>query len=170
MKKWYRSVPVKGVLAGLTIVSAVVVSLSTVLILGSQGEGIVKSDNMLGFQTGRYEESSAFEARMKDVSYNVMEGIAAKQSLEAADGTIDQDRLVDIMEYFENGKISGDNESGISYTLGKLAEWGQKDFEYTDIVVCKKPDGTYHYYYLDEFKELLDVAEERGGGICRKEA
>ena len=156
MKKWYRSVPVKGVLAGLTIVSAVVVSLSTVLILGSQGEGIVKSDNMLGFQTGRYEESSAFEARMKDVSYNVMEGIAAKQSLEAADGTIDQDRLVDIMEYFENGKISGDNESGISYTLGKLAEWGQKDFEYTDIVVCKKPDGTYHYYYLDEFKELLN--------------
>ena len=26
------------------------------------------------------------------------------------------------------------------------------------------------FRFEDEFKELLDVAEERGGGICRKEA
>ena len=42
MKKWYRSIPVKAGLIGAAVVSAIVVSLSSVLILGNQGEGIVK--------------------------------------------------------------------------------------------------------------------------------
>lgn len=156
MKKWYRSAWMKAVLVGTTIVSAAVVSLSAVLILGNSGEGIVNSGNLLGFQTGTYEETSAFENRMRDVSYSVMEGVSAKQALETADGKYDLDRLVDIMEYYENCKISGDNKSGISYTLGELVEWGNQDFECADIVVCKKTDGTYYYYYLEEFKELLE--------------
>lgn len=170
MKKWYRSAWMKAVLAGIAVLSAVVMSLSVVLILGNAGEGIGDPGNLLGFQADTYEESSAFENRMRDVSFSVMEGISARQTLETADGEYDPDRLVDIMEYYENNKISGDNKSGISYKLGELVEWGNQDFEHEDIVVCKKPDGTYFYYYLEEFKELLEKGALRINAPFEEEA
>ena len=160
MKKWYRSIPVKAGLIGAAVVSAIVVSLSSVLILGNQGEGIVNSDNLMGFQENAYEESSAFEERMRDVSYNVMDGIVSKRSLEIMDGKYDPGRVVDIMEYYKNGKISGENVSGLSYKLGELVEWESgKNYADTTIVVCKKRDGAYYYYYLDEFEDLLQKGD-----------
>lgn len=156
MKKWYRSTLVKAVLVGTAVVSSAVVSLSAVLIMGNRGEGIVDPGNLLGFQPETYEESSAFENRIQEVSIDVIRGIASKRSLQTPDGRYDPDRLVDIMEYYENNQISGENKSGLCYKLGDLAEWGKKDYKTADIVVCKKPDGTYYYYYLDEFEEFVN--------------
>lgn len=171
MKKWYRSIPVKAGLIGAAVVSAIVVSLSAVLILGNQGEGIVNSDKLLGFQEGVYEESAAFEKRMREVSYDVVAGIVSKRSLEIADGNYDPDRLVDIMEYYKNGKISGENVSGLSYKLGELVEWGKKSYSDTlDIVVCKKRDGAYYYYYLDEFEDLIKKGDLKLNAVFAEES
>ncbi len=104
MKKWYRSIPVKAGLIGAAVVSAIVVSLSSVLILGNQGEGIVNSDNLMGFQENAYEESSAFEERMRDVSYNVMDGFVSKRSLEIMDGKYDPGRVVDKWNIIKMGR------------------------------------------------------------------
>lgn len=169
MKKWYRSALAKAVFVGIAIVSAVVVSLSTVLILGNQGEGIVNSVNLLGAQTDIYEDSSAFENRMREAAYNIIEGVSAKKVFETADGKYDSDCLVDVMEYYKNNKISGDNVSGLSYKLDDLVEWGKKDFEPSTIVVCKKPDGTFYYYYLDEFEALLKKGDLKLTGAFAEE-
>ena len=58
--------------------------------------------------------------------------------------------------------IDGENESGLAYTLEDLINWSSEYVEeganYGDneVVVCEKPDGTYHYYYMSEFKSLVE--------------
>ena len=114
--------------------------------------------NIVGAGESSYEESGAFEQRMRDTSQNVLERIRMKEQLEV-DGKYDPNRLVDVMAYDKDGKISGDNESGLAYRLADIAEWGikynQSDLSSENVVVCEKTDGTYHYYYMDEFKNLL---------------
>lgn len=159
MKKWYRSTLVKAALTVMIIITAITLSLGVVLLAGYQGEGLVSPEDILQFGKGRYEDSAAFSGRMQQVTYNVMDEIAAKNRLETEDGKYDPNRLVDIMEYEETLKITGKNTSGLAYSLKELEEWGDQwntgDYEMTDIVVCQKPDGTYYYYYLDEFEKLL---------------
>lgn len=146
---------------GIAIVMAIVLSLSVVLVIGSRGEGSVSADDLLEFQTDAYENSDAFESRMQSVAYNVLEQLAIKERLGVKDGEVDQDQLVDIMEYYESRKITGENVSGLAYKLKDLVKWNDSlgSEEYKDVIVCEKTDGTYHYYYIDEFETLLKNGE-----------
>ena len=51
--------------------------------------------------------------------------IRVKRTVEA-DGKYDPNRLVDVIAYDKDGKISGKNESGLAYRLSDIAEWGMK--------------------------------------------
>ena len=72
------------------------------------------------------------------------------------------EKLVDVMNLAKNGVIDGENESGLAYTLEDLINWSSEYVEEgasygdNDVVVCEKPDGTYHYYYMSEFKSLVE--------------
>ncbi len=159
MKKWYRSTLVKAVLESIVIITAILMMLSAVLLIGYQGEGTVTSNYILQFKSGKFEDSITFADRMREVASNVLDGIASREQIETEDGKYDPDRLVDVKKFYENNKITGKNESGLAYTLEDLGEWGKQfykgNYESTDIVVCEKPDGTYYYYYLSEFETLL---------------
>ena len=159
MKKWYRNTIVKAILIGTVIVASILASLSGVLLIGYQGEGVVTSESILQFQKGAYKESEAFANRMRQVMYMVLDEMQAGLQLETSDGKYDPKRLVDVIEYDESHTISGKNQSGLAYTLKELTEWGEAydsgDMGMSDIVVCEKPDGTYYYYYLDDFMAVL---------------
>lgn len=159
MKKWYRSTLVKTVFVGTAVLSAIIVSLSAILLVGYQGEGNVSPDQILQFQIESYEDSAVFASRMQDVTYDVLDEITAKKRIETEDGKYDSDRLVDIMQYKESQGISGENISGLAYTLEELSDWGGQymagNSETANIVVCEKTDGTYYYYYINDFEVLL---------------
>ena len=88
---------------------------------------------------------------------DVLNGVQIKEQLET-DGKYNPDQLVDVMEYYDSQTITGKNESGLAYTVEELGTWSQKDGnrELEEIVVCKKTDNTYHYYYMNEFEALLE--------------
>ena len=159
MKKWYRSTLAKAILTGTAIVSAIILSLNAVLLIGYQGEGNVSPSEIVQFQAQSYEDSAVFASRMQDAIYNVLDEITARKRIETEDGTYDPNRIVDVLKYEENRKITGKNISGLAYTLEELGDWGRQyvsgENKDTDIVVCENTDGMYHYYYLEEFENLL---------------
>lgn len=149
----------KAVLEGIVIITAILMSLSAILLIGYQGEGAVSSNHILQFKSDKFEDSTVFASRVRDVAFNVLDGIASREQMETEDGKYDPDRLVDVEKFYETNKITGKNESGLAYTLEDLGEWGSQfnegNYENTNIVVCEKPDGRYYYYYLSEFETLL---------------
>ena len=49
----------------------------------------------------------------------------------------------------------------MAYQVGDLIKWAESynGIDYTEeegVIVCKKEDGTYHYYYKSEFKKLIE--------------
>ena len=159
MKNWYKKPVTKGILLLLAHIMAVSAVLSTVIILSfSGGPG---SDNFLKTSGRPYEESSSFKNMVYDATWEVMEGIAIKNNFES-DGKYNPNKLVDIVDLAKNGQITGEADNGLVYELEDLVNWSN---EYTDdgsnydeanVVVCEKSDGTYYYYYMSEFKSLLE--------------
>ena len=155
MKSWAKKPFTKAALSVIAVGMSIIVCLSGVMLIYKINDSEGK---VVGVGESSYEESGAFEQRMGDASRNVLERIRVKEQLEA-DGKYDPNRLVDVIAYDKDGKISGKNESGLAYRLSDIAEWGMKynqsDLSVENAVVCEKTDGTYHYYYMDEFKNLL---------------
>lgn len=160
MKNWHKKPVTKAIAILIALVTPAVAALAFVMMIGFS-EALTPEDL---FQASRatYEESDSFEYLINSAATEMLEQISLKNQLET-DGKYDPDKLVDVIEYYETGTISGENKSGLAYTLEELAEWG-RDYDYAagntdseeeDVVVCKKPDGTYHYYLMSEFKALL---------------
>ena len=159
MKNWYKKPVTKGILlllAHLTVVTAVLGMVIMLAFFGSRG-----SDSFLKSASKPYEESASFKNLVSSATWDVMEGIAMKNNFET-DGKYNPEKLVDIINFAKNGVIDGENESGLAYTLEDLVNWSSEYTEegasYDDngVVVCEKPDGTYHYYYTGEFKSLIE--------------
>lgn len=159
MKKWTRKPFTKAILSIAAVGMSVVVSLSVVMLVYQIND---TDGKIVGAGESSYEESQAFEQRMKDTAMNVIERLQVKEQLEV-DGTYDPNRLVDVMAYKKDGTLTGESESGPVYRLSDLAAWGEKYNETgddtEDVVVCEKSDGTYHYYYIEEFEKLLKSGE-----------
>lgn len=167
MNKWYRSGVVKGILVFTAVLSTVgmLVGAAVLSVLWSNGNG-----EILQNRSKQYRDSSGLESLMSQASMSVLSGIRMKNNFET-EGVYDPDKLVDILEYWKSGEISGKNESGIAYRLEDLLKWGEKNNgqqEYysgystnsePDIVVCRKTDGSYQYYYYTEFRKLAETGE-----------
>ncbi len=162
MKSWYKHPLTKIILVITAIVTPAIAAVSLVLLAG-----FLDSDSLEQlFQAGesQYEETDSFESLMLSAMTDMLVKSDLASNLET-DGKYDPEKLVDIMEYAETGKITGKNISGAAYRIGDLVEWAEKenlDNEYeiygesmADIIVCQKEDDTYHYYWLSEFKDLL---------------
>ena len=170
MSNWYKKTITKAILILLALVTPVTAALSMVVLLGFSN-GSVTPENLFPKGEKTYEESAAFEELMSQATMGVLENLSLRVSIET-DGKYNPDTLVDIIDYYEKGKISGKNESGLAYTMGELAEWGRDDTATTpqigNIVVCQKPDGTYDYYLMSEFQAMvedgklkLEISDER---------
>lgn len=160
MKNWYKKPITKAIVILAALVTSVAAALALVVVL--EFSGTMTPEDTFRTSGNTYEESESFEGLMNSATMEMLEQISLKKELET-DGKYDPDRLVDVLEYYEDRTISGENKSGIAYTLEELAEWGRTyeyatesaDYETGNVIVCEKPDGTYHYYFMSEFKSLL---------------
>lgn len=119
-----------------------------------------------------YEESNAFADSVANENYNILDEIRY-QTLYDTDGKYDPDKIVDVAKYEDTGEITGKDETGLSFRLGDLYSWGKLISEsMTDydaarskldkqdcIIVCKRSDGTYHYFHYKDFKQMIDYGE-----------
>lgn len=168
-QQWYKSAPAKGILIMAAHVLAAVTAAGLTGILYSP---MLRTEVLAGRTAEKYEDTVSFEYELRSVSANVLSGIGTKKLLEV-DGVCDTERIVDIQEFQENFRISGENVSGLAYSFEELKAWGEEweksgKGEYQTgsnledhIIVCKKPDNTYHYYYYSEFRKLIDNGELR---------
>ncbi|MDD2978609.1 MAG: HAMP domain-containing sensor histidine kinase [Hespellia sp.] len=163
MNRWYRRRGVKGfwMLAGhialifLCVCAELIGSISGDFYIGS-----MKDWKELSKQD--YAESSAFADEVYWDSVHIINNLKIKNGVET-DGAYDAKKLVDIESFLQDGTITGKNDSGFAYTIGDLYEWGKTlDEQGTDVynedasvVVCQKPDDTYHYYTMAEFRALI---------------
>ena len=162
MNKWYKSAPCKGVLLFLEHLFAAVASVCFVWLVTCYMAGRLTA--ILDKPEKEYADSKMFEEQLQGVAADVVWAEPRMDEFET-EGIYDSNKIIDIKEYAEQGTISGENKSGFAYRLGDLYQWGRQgtfgnygassDIK-NKIIVCKRDDGTYHYYYQDEFKKLLD--------------
>lgn len=153
MKNWYKRPVTKGLLLLLAHMISVFLAISMMISLSFSGSigGLMKNTSK------PYEDSDSFKSMVYEMAQGVVENIYTKGNFES-EGKYNPDKLVDIINMGQTRKISGENESGLAYRLADLENWstGFKENEEQkadeSIVVCQRPDGTYFYYYIDEFK------------------
>ncbi|XCP85212.1 HAMP domain-containing sensor histidine kinase [Roseburia hominis] len=159
MNKWYRSAPCKGALVVLEHIFAAVLVVSLFWLLSYPAANL---DDVV-FTKKEYEDSQTFETRFLSAANEVAWSQPLLKEFET-DGAFDENKLVDLEAYNDKNIITGENQSGIAYHLGDLMKWGERGVVSEEdtrgnIVVCKREDGTYHYYYADEFRELVEKKE-----------
>lgn len=162
-KEWYKSSWLKGILVGLAHVLAVILIISMIWILSCPraAANVLKGDNV------RYEDTEDFTNSFMSEYSNILYGLDAKEQFET-NGEFDGDKIVDIQNVSEGYPIDGKNEHGLAYRLSDLIDWEEKLYdgevnsdEYGSpsedaILVCKKPDSTYEYFYYSDFKAKID--------------
>ncbi len=163
MKRWYRKTVTKVILVILAVLcgAACVTGLASSMSLA----GTANPSEIWKMTKQAYEESQDFNGAVENSVMEIMNRIRLENLFET-DGAYNPNKLVDIMEYSRNGTISGSNSSGVAYTLEELENWSE-DFQtnegdiYDDnsVVVCEKPDGTYYYYYLNDFIQMFENGE-----------
>ena len=176
MGKWYRKTAAKAVVLTAGVLSAAV--FLTSLIAATTLAGTSNPVEITKLVNEPYEESGDFNMAVESAMSQVFLQFQLEDFFEM-DGAYNPDKVIDIMEYYRGDQVSGQNLSGVAYTLGELEEWGA-DFSigegelYSDngVIVCQKPDGSYYYYYLDEFLALFENGElsmELTGGYMDQE-
>lgn len=159
MNKWYRKPVTKAILVVLAILSAASMVMNVLVI--SAFSGNIFQQNFWESTKLPYEESADFYAAVENAMYTVLEQQHWRKNLET-DGKYDENKLVDIIEYGQKDTVSGENLSGLAYRLGDLDQWGEifdsgeELYTNTGVIVCENLDGTYHYYYQEEFFDMLE--------------
>lgn len=161
MNKWYKTNLAKAVLIFLVIIlpMAAVLSLSTLY------NASALDDSLISKEKKNYEESTAFESMLRVAASETVDYLKSKSELEK-NGKYDPDQKIDIKSLYDSGTFYNEKESsGLVYTVDQLADWGSEwnknDSNEESLIVCQKPDGTYYYYYMNEFKDLLESKKLR---------
>lgn len=158
MKKWYRSAPMKCVLLILEHIFAAL--LAVCIIWGAVYPGREYSKVFLSSLEDNYADTKGFTDTMEEALSVALERIQMAGQYET-DGKYDANKIVDIKEYYDEGNVTGENESGFAYTVGQLVQMEKAGGSSTPntVVVCKKADGSYYYYLYSEFKGLVEKGE-----------
>ena len=165
-KEWYKSSWMKGILVGLAQVIAVILILSMVWIISCPraAANVLKGDNV------QYEDTQGFAETFMNQYADILAGLEAKEQFET-NGEFDGDKIVDIQNISNSQPIDGKNEHGLAYRLSDLIDWEEQLYDGNigsdqygspsddEILVCKKPDSTYEYFYFSDFKSKIDNGE-----------
>lgn len=187
--KWYKTKVMKAAL--IIVAHVTIVVMAACAVWAASYPGLI-SETLQRSSSGKYEDSQQFNEQVLNSCLKILSGVRTKEYFET-DGALDRDRIVDVEEYYEQSTISGENKSGLSYKLGDLLDWYEEwydeydndaSYSYTESavdeadsnasaqrpIVCKRSDGTYHYYDVYEFKELIKsgslqfvVVDDEGG-------
>ena len=155
MNKWYRKAVVRAAVLIVGVLSGAAVLTS--LVVGTTLAGTVNPAEIMTIVNQPYEESGDFQTAVGNAMSEVFRKFRLEDFFEM-DGAYNPDKVVDVMEYYQNGRAGGDKPSGIAYTLGDLLEWSEDfssgsddNYSSNEVIVCQKPEGDYYYYYLDDF-------------------
>lgn len=166
MNQWYRRTLTKIilVLAGALSGAAFITSLAMALTFA----GTANPAEIARMAREPYEESADFSAAVGTMTQDVLAQFRIRDVMET-DGAYKPDKIIDVMEYAQTGRSGGANVSGVAYTLDQLEDWGEDYYNsdgsalYSDneVVVCRRPDGSYYYYYLEDFLSRFEHGEMR---------
>lgn len=171
--QWYRAKLTKGLLV---IIEHVLIVAAVVSFLWVMSYPALVGEIFSGSGAREYEDTDIFKNRLIELNYEVMNGIRVQELFES-DGAYNPQKIIDIQGYMQNYgedvKYPNENVHGLAYTLGDLVAWGNDSgFAGNDlyaakggledkIIVCRRPDKTFHYYYYSEFKKLINAGELR---------
>ena len=167
-QKWCRTSSVKNVLLVAAHILVIVIAICCIWV----GRYPILTQELFALDSAKvYENSESFLKEVELANANVLDEVRYL-SMYGENGKYDPDKIVDVPDYIDNGKISGEDISGLSYRMNDLYEWGkliattdnydselEKLKNKDSIIVCKRSDGTYHYYKYKEFKDLIERGE-----------
>ena len=177
-QQWYKSNVAKGILIVAQHILLVIIVTSFMWMMSYPA---LRGELFVGKPAKKYEDTVSFGNQLLTISHDVANGIKLRKMFET-DGSYDPQRIVDIEEYYKNREINNKNSSGLAYDLQDLYSWGeewydkgeisyQSDAEIAfasqevpsddNIIVCKRSNDTYHYYYYSEFRNLIDSGQLR---------
>ena len=160
MNKWYKKTTAKAVIFLLAVLSgaAFVTSLIGALTIA----GTANPAELWHISDKAFEDSDDFNALVENSMMKVLQQLRLENLFET-DGAYNPDKVIDIIEYSKSDNISGEDVSGVAYTLDELENWsedyanGEGDiYDDNGVIVCEKPDGSYYYYYLNDFLTLFE--------------
>ena len=160
MNKWYKKTTAKAVIFLLAVLSgaAFVTSLIGALTIA----GTANPAELWHISDKAFEDSDDFNALVENSMMEVLQQLRLENLFET-DGAYNPDKVIDIIEYSKSDNISGEDVSGVAYTLDELENWsedyanGEGDiYDDNGVIVCEKPDGSYYYYYLNDFLTLFE--------------
>lgn len=153
MNKWYRKPVAKAATLILAILSGSIFITCILSVMTLAGSASFREIKKMSSQP--FTESKEFSGVVENSMAEVLNMIKLENLFET-DGAYSPDKLIDVMEYTQNGSATGENISGVAYTLEELINWG-KDYSNEDmydggdVIVCQKPNGSYYYYYKEDF-------------------
>ena len=141
MNRWYRKTVVKVVAVIIGIVSGAALAAS--LLASMTLAGTLNPSDIHKILTQKYEDSEDFNMAVENSVYEILNQNRLKQLFET-DGAYNPDKIVDVMEYSRSWRITGDNTSGIAYTLDELKSWGEdfytgegQLYDENKVIVCE---------------------------------
>ncbi len=172
-RQWYWSRPARWILI---ILEHILLVAAAVSFLWEMSHPALIRELISGGAAREYEDTVGFRDWLMYLNSDVMNGIQV-QNLFESDGAYCPDKIIDIKEYTQSSsqdmKFLGENVHGLAYRLGDLVEWG-RDWDFTGndifynkegmsdkIIVCRRSDKTFHYYYYSEFKNLISEGDLR---------
>ena len=150
---WYKTNLTKTILVVMEHILAVVMVVSFLWMLSYPA---LREEIFEGEPARRYEDSRGFATLVESRSTQALEGISASEFF-GADGALDEDKIVDVDEWYVNGTDPGENKSGLAYRLGDLVDWSgevsAREGSYGEehnIIVCERgepdADGKRYQY------------------------
>lgn len=159
-RKWFKSNLTKAALIVAAHALAVIMAVSGLRIMSYP----VFQEELLEGGADKYEDTKDFSEKIMHYSLQVVWGLSQAETFET-EGKYDPEKIVDVEAYDRNSIVTNENNSGLAYRLGDLINWssevGTDEFQdiNNNIVVCRRTDNTYQYYYYSEFRELIESGE-----------
>lgn len=161
-KQWYKSNVIKGILITVEHLLVLLVALCLIWMLSYPA---VSSELIFGNVSNDYEDSVVFSDQVELLSQHIMEAVSSQKMLDA-NGEYDPDKVVDVVDYVSGDRGTYEGDTSLSYRLEDLVEWGRyrnegqnSSDETANIIVCKRQDGSYHYYDFAKFRTLVEQGQ-----------
>ena len=163
---WYKTKLAKAILVLLSILCSVTMVVS---VLWFVSYPVLREELLNGKPAGAYEDTLSFDTKLQEYNYQVTYGLS-QNSIFETEGKFNPNKIIDIKEYYEKMTVSGENRSGLAYTLGDILAWYEESVSvyYSEddaisdeerVIVCEKTDGTYYYYSYAEFQARVKNGE-----------
>ena len=111
----------------------------------------------LAGETPPYYKTRDYAQNVKNEMSELIDYIRLRMNFET-DGKYDPDKQVDILEYAEQGIISGSNTNGLAYTLQQLYDWSEQkeSYKWWKSYIRENEKNLYSVSELKEIKGTLD--------------